>query len=58
MKLLEAKRRALQAAKEKSLRQKEQLTQEIVRCGLWQTHHDIVTALSKEKSKSAKLKLS
>ena len=56
MKLLEAKRRALQAAKEKSLRQKEQLTQEIVRCGLWQTHRDIVTALSKEKSKSAKLK--
>ena len=38
------------------LLQKEQLTQEIVQCGLWQTHHDIVTGLGKEKSKSAKLK--
>ena len=55
--LLKAKEQALQAAKEKSLRQKEQLTQEVVQCGLWQTHHDIMNGLGKEKSKSAKLKV-
>ena len=56
MKLLNAIKRALHAAKEKSLQQNEQLTQQIVQCGLRQTHHDIiVTALGKEKSKSAKL---
>ena len=54
--LLKAKEQALQAAKEKFLRQKEQLTQEIVQCGLWQTHDDIAKGLAKEKSKSAKLK--
>ena len=57
--LLKAKQQALQAlqaAKEKALRQKEQLTQEIVQCGLWQTHDDIMKGLAMEKSKSAKIK--
>ena len=53
--LPKAKQQALQAAKEKALRQKEQLTQEIVQCGLWQTH-DIMKGLDMEKSKSAKIK--
>ena len=44
--LLKAKGQALQAAKEKSLRQKEQLTQEIVLCGLWKTHDDIARGLA------------
>ena len=54
--LLKAKQQALHAAKEKALRQKEQLTQEIVQCGLWQTHDDIMKGLAMEKSKSAKIK--
>ena len=52
--LLKAKQQALQAAKEKALRRKEQLSQEIVQCGLWQTHDNIMKGLAKEKSKSAK----
>ena len=54
--LLQAKHHALQAAQEKSLRRKEQLTKEILHYGLWQTHGDVENELAKLKSKSAKLK--
>ena len=54
--LLQAKQHALQAAQEKSLRWKEQLTNEILHYGLWQTHCDVENGLAKLKSKSAKLK--
>ena len=54
--LLQAKQHALQAAQEKSLRRKEQLTKEVLHYGLWQTHGDVKNGLGKLKSKTAKVK--
>ena len=54
--LLQAKQHTLQATQEKSLRQKEQLTKEILHYGQWQTHGDVENGLAELRSKSAKLK--
>ena len=51
--LLKAKQHALLAAQERNVRQKEQLTQDIIRYGLWQSPAD---SLSQLKSKAEKLK--
>ncbi len=53
--LLQAKQRALLAAQEKKLKEKEKLTQDIMKYGLWQSQEDIRKGLSRLKSNSAKV---
>ena len=54
--LLRAKQLALLAAQEKSVKQKEQLTQDIMKYGLWQSPTQIADGLSQLKSKTEKCK--
>ena len=54
--LLKAKQHALLAAQERNVRQKEQLTQDIIRYGLWQSPAQVADSLSQLKSKAEKLK--
>ena len=52
---LHEKQHALEAARIKQLRLKENLTKDIVQYGLWQSKEDIAEGVAKERSKSAKL---
>ena len=52
---LHEKQHALEAARIKQLRLKENLTKDIVQYGLWQSKEDIAEGVAKERSKTAKL---
>ena len=52
---LHEKQHALEAARIKQLRLKENLTKDIVQYGLWQSKEDIAKGVAKERSKTAKL---
>ena len=54
--LLRAKQLAVLAAQERSMKQKEQLTQDIIKYGLWQSPAKITDGLSQLKSKTEKYK--
>ena len=54
--MLCAKEKALQAVREKLVKEKEGLSHEIMQYGLWQTAEDISLDLSKQKSKASKVK--
>ena len=54
--LLQVKQQALELAHEKSLKEKEKLTTEILLYGLWQSASDIQEGIAKLKTKTAKLK--
>ena len=54
--ILRAKEQALQAARDKAIKEKERLSHEIMQYGLWQTAEDISSGLSKQKSKALKVK--
>ena len=53
--LLQAKERALLAAQQIKLKEKEKLTQEIMQYGLWQSEEDIRIGLFKLRSNSTKV---
>ena len=52
---LHEKQHALEAARIKQLRLKENLTKDIIQYGLWQSKEDIAEGVAKERSKTAKL---
>ena len=54
--LLRAKQLAVLAAQERSVKQKEQLTQDIIKYGLWQSSAQVFDGLHQLKSKTEKLK--
>ena len=54
--LLRAKQLAVLAAQERSVKQKEQLTQDIIKYGLWQSSAQISNGLHQLKSKTEKFK--
>ena len=54
--ILRAKEQALQAAREKVIKEKERLSHEIMQYGLWQTAEDIRSGLARQKSKGMKIK--
>ena len=56
IKLIRAKQLAVLAAQERSVKQKEQLTQDIIKYGLWQSSAQISDGLHQLKSKAEKLK--
>ena len=56
IKLLRAKQLAVLAAQERSVKQKEQLTQDIIKYGLWQSSAQISDGLHQLKSKTEKFK--
>ena len=53
---LHAKQHALEAARLKQLKIKENLTKDIIQYGLWQSKEDIAEGVAKERSKTAKLR--
>ena len=53
---LHEKQHALEAARIKQLRLKENLTKDIIQYGLWQSKEDIAEGVAKERSKTAKLR--
>ena len=53
---LQQKQHALELAQEKSIKEKEKLTNKILQYGLWQSQNDIQAGLAKLKTKTAKLK--
>ena len=53
--LLQAKQAALARLQQKSLREKENLTQAIMGYGLWQTKQQVEEGLAKLKSKTSEL---
>ena len=53
---LHEKQHALEAARIKQLRRKENLTKDIIQYGLWQSKEDIAEGVAKERSKAAKLR--
>ena len=56
IKALHEKQHALEAARVKQLRIKENLTKDIIQYGLWQSKDDIAEGVAKERSKTAKLR--
>ena len=54
--LLRAKQLAVLAAQERSVKQKEQLTQDIIKYGLWQSSAQISDGLHQLKSRTESLK--
>jgi len=53
---LHAKQHALEAARLKQLKIKENLTKDIIQYGLWQSKEDITKGVAKERPKTAKLR--